>query len=78
MQAELQGWQVVAGHGRCKSAQGPLQLTSKIGNEEKAGDWLRLVCPVSAGIRPATTPQLPGDSDIPDISAMSGNEAYPV
>jgi hypothetical protein len=38
MQAELQGWHVVAGNGLCKSVQEALWLSSKIGSEEKAGD----------------------------------------
>jgi hypothetical protein len=53
MQAELQGWHAVAGHGHFKSIQGRLRLTSEIGSEEKAGGWLSPVCPVSAAIKSA-------------------------
>src|ERR1700745_1053012 len=39
MQAELQGWHVVAGHDLCKYAQGPLQLTSQ-NRQRGEGSWL--------------------------------------
>jgi hypothetical protein len=51
MQPELQGWDVVTGHGACSEARGLLRLTSKIGTEEKAGDWLGPVCPLSVALR---------------------------
>jgi hypothetical protein len=56
MQAELQGWHVAAGHEHCKNVQGMLRPTSKVSSEEKAGDWLSLVCPVSVAIKLATRP----------------------
>jgi hypothetical protein len=70
MQAELEGWHAVAGHEHCNSIQGQLRLTSKIGSEEKAGDRLSPVCPVSVAMRSATTLWWPGDSDIPDIPTI--------
>ena len=70
MQAELQGWHVTAGHGPCKGDQGPLGLMSKIGSEEKVTDWLCLVCPVSVATMLARKCNGPGDSDLPDISAI--------
>jgi hypothetical protein len=42
----------------------------KIGSEEKAGDWLSPVCPVSVTIGLAARLQQPGDSDVADISAI--------
>jgi hypothetical protein len=70
MQAELQGRHVAAGHGHCKSVQDVLQLTPKIGIEEKAGDRLNLVCPVSVTIGLTTGPRHPGDSDLSDIPVV--------
>jgi hypothetical protein len=70
MQAELEGRNVVAGHGYCKSTPGPLQLGRKIGNEEKAGDRLSLVYPVSAAIGLTAKTQRPADSDLSDIPAV--------
>ena len=54
MQAELQGCDVVPGHGGCIGAQGPLRLTSRISSEEMLGGQLSTVCPVSVAIRLAT------------------------
>jgi len=70
MQAELQVWHVVAGHGSCKGIEGPLRLTSKIGSEEKAGNGLSPVCPVSVAIELTIGPRRPGDSDLSDIPAF--------
>jgi hypothetical protein len=70
MQAELQGSHAVAGHGHCKSIQGRLRLTSKIGSEEKVGDWLSPVCRVSAAIKSAARLRRPADSDLSDIPAI--------
>jgi hypothetical protein len=70
MQAELQGWHVIAGHGHCKSIKGRLRLMSKIGSEEKVGDWLSPVCPVSAAIKSAARLRRPADSDPSDIPAI--------
>jgi hypothetical protein len=78
MQAELQGWPVVAGHGHCKSIQVRLRLMSKISSEEQAGDWLSPVCPVSAAIGPTTTLRRPGDSDIPGIRTIGCYDVHRV
>jgi hypothetical protein len=76
MQAELQGWHVVAGHGHCKSIQGRLQLMPEIGSEEKAGDWLSPVYPVSAAIKSAARLRRPADSDLSDIPAIGCCHAH--
>jgi hypothetical protein len=70
MQAALQGLHVAAGHGHRKSVQDVPQLAPKIGSEEKAGDRLSLVCPVSVAIRLRTGPRRPGDSDLSDIPVV--------
>jgi hypothetical protein len=77
MQAELQVWCVIAGREHCMNTQGVLRLTSKIGTEEKAGDWLSIVCPISVAIRLATRPHQPGDSDFPDIPAIGSCNMHP-
>jgi hypothetical protein len=76
MQAELQGRHVTAGHGYCKSVQDVLQLTPKIGSEEKAGDRLSLVCSVSAVIGLTTGPRRPGDSDLSDIPVVGYRDVH--
>jgi hypothetical protein len=73
MQAELQGCDVVPGHGGCIGAQGSLRLTSKISSEEKLGGQLSTVCPVSVGIRLGTRLLWPGDQDLSD-SPMIGRK----
>jgi hypothetical protein len=78
MQAELHGWHAEAGHGYCKSIQGRLRLTSKIGSEEKAGGWLSPVCPVSVAIKPAARLRRPADSDLSDIPAIGCRHAHRV
>ena len=77
MQAELQGRHVAAGHGHCKSVQDVLQLTPEIGSEEKAGDRLSLVCPVSVAIGLTTGPRRPGDSDLSDIPVVGCCSVHP-
>ena len=76
MQAELQDWHVIAGHGPRKSIQDRLGLMSKIGSEEKAGDWLSPVCPVSAAIKPAARLRRPADADLSDIPAIGCCHAH--
>lgn len=53
-----------------ENSQYPLQLMPKIGSEEKATDWLSLVCTVSAAIRRARDRNSPGDPDLTGISAV--------
>jgi hypothetical protein len=77
MQAELQGWHVEAGHGHCKSTQGRLRLTSKVGSEEKAGDWLSSVCPVSVAIGLTIRLRRPADSDLSDIPMVGYPDMHP-
>ena len=54
-----------------------LQLTPKIGSEEKAGDRLSLVCPVSVAIGLTTGPRRPGDSDLSDILVVACRGKHP-
>jgi hypothetical protein len=67
--SRVEGLDVTAGHGHYANAQGLLGLPSKIGSEEKAGDWLGMVCPLSVGAQTEPVTGATCDSELPDISA---------
>ena len=76
MQAELQGWDVVPGHARCAHRQGRLELTSKIGSEEKAGDRLGLMCPLSVALGLAIWLPRPANRHLSDSTAISYRDSH--